>query len=117
MNSGEGTEIYQINNIIKATLQFVSQSIKTFRQTNQHLHKGQPMRAALETPLNIGVELYIYMPSNVACIASLGCVVILHHVPSESNDMLSPRGNVEGGLGCLSMDFNCFCAAGYFLGG
>ena len=59
MTSEDG-ETYQVNIIIKATSQFVSQCIKTVRQTNYHLQKGQPMRAALETPLNVGVVLYIY---------------------------------------------------------
>ena len=59
MTSEDG-ETYQVNIIIKATSQFVSQCIKTVRQTNYHLQKDQPMRAALETPLNVGVVLYIY---------------------------------------------------------
>ena len=59
MNS-EDSETYQINNIKKATSQFVSQNIKTARQTNYHLQKGQPMREALKTPLNVGIGLYIY---------------------------------------------------------
>ena len=45
INSEDG-ETYQVNNIIKATSQFVSQNIKTVRQTNNHLQKSQPMRAA-----------------------------------------------------------------------
>ena len=59
MNSEDG-ETYQVKNIIKATSQFVSQNIKTVRQTNYHLQKGQPIRAPLETPLNVCVGLYIY---------------------------------------------------------
>ena len=59
MNSEDG-ETCHVNNIMKAISQFVSENIKTVRQTNYHLQKGQPLRAALETPLNVGVGLYIY---------------------------------------------------------
>ena len=66
MNSEDG-ETYHVNNI-KATSQFVSQNIKTVRQTNYHWQKGQPGRAALETPLNVRVGLYIH---HATCIKKL----------------------------------------------
>ena len=55
----EHGEPYKVNNITKATSEFVSWNIKTARQTNCNLQKGQPMRATLEKRLDVGVGLYI----------------------------------------------------------
>ena len=46
--------------ILRSTTQFVSQNMKSSRQTKYHLEKGKYMVSSIETPLNIAFGLYIY---------------------------------------------------------
>ena len=50
-----------VENLIKATTQFVSQNIKTSRQSQCHIEtSSKTLYSKIETPLNVGLGLYVY---------------------------------------------------------
>ena len=50
-----------VKNLIKTTTQFVSQNIKTSRHSHYHIEtSSNTLYSKTETPLNVGLGLYIY---------------------------------------------------------
>ena len=50
-----------VQNLIKTTTQFVSQNIKTLRQSQYHIETtSMTLYLKIENPLNVGLGLYVY---------------------------------------------------------
>ena len=51
----------EIEKLLKTSTQFISQNVKTYHQSRNHLEKGSKgIYSKIETPLNVGVGLHFY---------------------------------------------------------
>ena len=54
-------DTHEIERVLKITSQFISQNVKTNRQTNYHLqNQSQNFSSTIETPLNVGTGIAFY---------------------------------------------------------